>query len=98
MRRPRPERRRRPRGSAFWPFHDALFARQGTWAELGAAEADAAFEAIATEIGIDAARWRADAATADTAEAVDVDRRSAERMGLPERRRSSSTASSTAGD
>ena len=45
----------------FWEFHDALFARQAAWADLAGSDAAPAFEAIAAEIGLDVARWRADA-------------------------------------
>ena len=66
----------------FWEFHDALFARQSAWAELGGADAAIAFEAIAAEIGLDVARWRADAASSTVADAVGSDQRSAEELRL----------------
>ena len=67
---------------SFWEFHDALFARQAAWADLPASAADAAFEAIATEIGLDVARWRADAASSAVADVVAADLRSARQLGL----------------
>lgn len=66
----------------FWDFHDALFARQRAWADLPAASAAATFEAIATELGLDVERWRADAGTPSVAAVVDADRRSAEQLRL----------------
>jgi protein-disulfide isomerase/uncharacterized membrane protein len=66
----------------FWEFHDALFARQQAWAELPAAEAAAAFAAIAGDVGLDVDRWRTDATASAVADVVDADRRSAERLQL----------------
>jgi protein-disulfide isomerase len=67
----------------FWPFHDALFARQAAWADLPAAGAFRAFEAIASDLGLDVARWQIDSASRETARLVDADRLEAERMRLP---------------
>ena len=66
----------------FWEFHDALFARQSTWADLAGADAAIAFEVIATETGLDVVRWRADAASSTVAEAIAFDRRTAEELRL----------------
>jgi protein-disulfide isomerase/uncharacterized membrane protein len=66
----------------FWPFHDALFALQTTWANLPAAEAFRTFESIAGELGLDLARWRADASSRDVARVVAADRLEAEQMQL----------------
>jgi len=66
----------------FWPFHDALFARQAAWADLSAAEASDAFESIASEIGLELARWQFDAASPEVARVVAADRLEAERMQL----------------
>ncbi|MGH2380580.1 MAG: thioredoxin domain-containing protein [Candidatus Limnocylindria bacterium] len=66
----------------FWEFHDALFARQKAWAELPATGAAAAFEAIATEIGLDVARWRADAVSPSVSDVIRADLRSAEELQL----------------
>jgi predicted DsbA family dithiol-disulfide isomerase len=41
-----------------------------------------AFKAIAADIGLDLARWRADAASSGVAENVDADRSAAEGMSL----------------
>lgn len=68
---------------AFWEFHDALFARQSTWAELAPSDADAAFEAIAVEVGLDVAQWRDDAASSTATDVVDADQTSAEKLQLP---------------
>jgi protein-disulfide isomerase/uncharacterized membrane protein len=66
----------------FWPFHDALFARQASWADLSAAEAFRAFESIASDLGLDVARWQADAASSEVTRVVAADRLEAERMQL----------------
>ena len=66
----------------FWDFHDALFDRQTLWAELSAPDADAAFEQIASEIGLDIERWRSDAASAAVASEVAADERAAREMQL----------------
>ena len=66
----------------FWPFHDALFARQAAWADLSAAEAFRAFESIASDLGLDVARWQADAASREVMRMVAADRLEAERMQL----------------
>lgn len=66
----------------FWEFHDALFTRQSAWSELPAPDAAAAFEAIAGEVGLDVARWRADTASSAVADVVASDRRSAEELRL----------------
>jgi protein-disulfide isomerase len=66
----------------FWEFHDALFARQAGWADLPPSDAAAAFEAIAAEVGLDVPRWRTDAASSVTTEAVASDRRNAEELRL----------------
>jgi len=66
----------------FWPFHDALFARQASWADLSAAEAFRAFGSIARDLGLDVARWQVDAASSAVARVVAADRLEAERMQL----------------
>lgn len=67
---------------AFWEFHDALFARQSAWAQLPPQGAAAAFEAIASDVGLDVTRWRTDAASTTVTAVVASDRRSAEELRL----------------
>lgn len=67
---------------AFWPFHDALFARQASWADQSAVEAFRAFESIASDLGLDVGRWRTDAASGEVMRVVAADRLEAERMQL----------------
>ena len=66
----------------FWEFHDALFARQAAWADLAGSDAAVAFEAIASEIGLDVARWREDATSTAVTDVVASDRRDAEELRL----------------
>jgi protein-disulfide isomerase/uncharacterized membrane protein len=66
----------------FWQFHDALFSRQATWAELPGAEADAVFEQIASEIGLDVARWRSDTTSPAVTDVVTADAREAQDLQL----------------
>jgi protein-disulfide isomerase len=71
------------RQGSFWPFHDALFASQASWADLPTADAALAYEVIAEDLGLDLARWRADAASSGVADVVGADRREAEQLSLP---------------
>ena len=66
----------------FWEFHDALFARQAAWADLAGSDAAVAFEAIASEIGLDVPRWREDATSTAVTDVVASDRRDAEELRL----------------
>jgi protein-disulfide isomerase len=66
----------------FWEFHDLLFARQTAWADLSPTDAAAAFGAIATEVGLDAARWRSDADSSAVAEVVSSDAQEAQDLQL----------------
>jgi len=66
----------------FWPFHDVLFARQASWADLSPAEAATAFEVIAAEVGLDVERWRSDRASVPVSEAVAGDARDAQELRL----------------
>jgi protein-disulfide isomerase/uncharacterized membrane protein len=70
------------RQGAFWEFHDALFAAQPGWAHLGAVDAEAAFASVASDLGLDVERWRADAASSSVADVVDADVREATRLQL----------------
>jgi protein-disulfide isomerase len=66
----------------FWQFHDTLFSQQATWAELPGAEADAVFEQIASEIGLDVARWRSDTTSPAVTDVVTADAREAQDLQL----------------
>jgi protein-disulfide isomerase/uncharacterized membrane protein len=70
------------RQDRFWQFHDALFARQQAWAELPASDARAAFDRIAADIGLDVARWRADASGQEVADMVNADAQAAQALDL----------------
>jgi protein-disulfide isomerase len=71
------------RQDRFWQFHDALFAQQQTWANLAPAGAQDVFRRIAAGIGLDVARWQADAAAPDQAAVVDADVQAAIGLELP---------------
>ena len=66
----------------FWSFHDVLFARQASWADLPPAEAATAFEVIAAEVGLDVERWRSDRTSGQVSEAVAGDARDAQELRL----------------
>jgi protein-disulfide isomerase len=66
----------------FWEFHDQLFAQQAGWAELSPPDAAAAFEGIATEIGLDLPRWRSDVESSAVAQAVSSDAHEAQDLQL----------------
>jgi protein-disulfide isomerase len=66
----------------FWEFHDLLFARQTAWADQSSTDAAAAFGAIATEVGLDTARWRSDAESSTVAEVVSSDAQQAQDLQL----------------
>jgi protein-disulfide isomerase len=67
---------------SFWEMSDALYARQGSWQNLSATDADAFFMTLAGELGLDTAAWRAAYESPETAAAVDADRQAANAMGL----------------
>jgi protein-disulfide isomerase len=67
----------------FWQFHDQLFARQTEWASLPPAEAQDAFTQIATDVGLDVARWQADLARPEVAAKVQADVQKATELALP---------------
>ncbi|MBL6278307.1 DsbA family protein [Micromonospora fiedleri] len=64
----------------FWEFHDALYAKQRR-VNSGTLN-DAALRDIASQLGLDLARFDADRASAVTREAIDRDQREAASMGL----------------
>lgn len=71
------------RQGAFFAFGDALYARQAAWSNLGVAEADAYFAALAAELGLDVDAWRADYTGADVRADVEADAAAARRLNLP---------------
>jgi protein-disulfide isomerase len=68
---------------AFYAYADALYARQGEWSNLGAADADAYFAAVAGELGLDIEAWRAAYGSAEVRAAVDADAAVARDLNLP---------------
>jgi len=71
------------RQGAFYAYADALYARQGEWSNLGAAEADAYFTALAGELGLDVEAWRADYGSAEVRADVEADAAAARGLNLP---------------
>ena len=67
---------------SFWEMSAALYARQGSWKDLSATDADAFFLTLAGDLGLDTAAWRAAYASAEIAAVVDVDRQAANALGL----------------
>ena len=67
---------------AFWEMSDALYARQGSWKDLPATDADAFFMTLAGELGLDTAEWQAAYESPEIAAVVDVDRQAASTLGL----------------
>jgi cyclophilin family peptidyl-prolyl cis-trans isomerase len=67
----------------FWPFHDALYERQGEWSALS----DQAFEdwlvALAEELGLDADSFSEDLRSPAVVALVDQARAAADELGLP---------------
>jgi protein-disulfide isomerase len=61
---------------------EALYVRQDAWKDLPGADADAFFVALAGELGLDTAEWRAAYASPETAALVDADRQASEALGL----------------
>lgn len=68
---------------AFYAYGEALYARQAAWSNLGAAEADAYFAALADELGLDLEAWRAAYGSAEVRSAVDSDAAVARELNLP---------------
>ena len=58
---------------AFWPMSERLYAAQASWESLGSAQADAFFNAQATTLGLDTARWSSDYASSVVAATVAAD-------------------------
>lgn len=70
------------RQGRFWEMSDGLYARQDAWKDISAADADAFFRSIASDVGLDVEAWQAAYASGEVAAAVNADRQAAERMGL----------------
>ncbi|HTI29646.1 MAG TPA: vitamin K epoxide reductase family protein [Methylomirabilota bacterium] len=70
------------RQGSFWAMSALLYARQNAWKELPGADADAAFLAMAGELGLDTAHWKVAYGSAEIAAEVDADRQAATAMGL----------------
>jgi protein-disulfide isomerase len=68
---------------AFFEYGEALYARQAQWSNLGPAEADAYFAALAGELGLNVEEWRAAYGSAEVRSAVDDDAAAARRLNLP---------------
>ncbi|MGZ6256643.1 MAG: vitamin K epoxide reductase family protein [Candidatus Limnocylindria bacterium] len=71
------------RQGSFWQMSAALYARQDAWKDLSASDADAFFNALAGELGLNAAEWQAAYASPEVEAAVNVDRQAAIGLGLP---------------
>jgi protein-disulfide isomerase len=67
---------------SFWQMSAAIYARQGAWKDLSVTGADAFFETLAQELGLDVAAWQAAYASDEIAAVVDADRQAAIGMGL----------------
>jgi protein-disulfide isomerase len=70
------------RQGSFWAMSALLYARQDAWKDLSGPAADAGFLAMAGELGLDTAQWKAAYESAATAAVVDADRQAATAMGL----------------
>ncbi len=69
------------RQGAFWAYHDRIFASQSVWSGLGADAADAIFEQLASDLGLNVERWRLDRVAA--ADSVAADLATTARLALP---------------
>jgi protein-disulfide isomerase len=66
---------------AYWPMAERLYAEQAAWEAL--ASPDAYFEGIATDLGLDVARWASDYASSEVANTVARDLDAARQLNLP---------------
>ncbi len=66
----------------FWQMSTALYARQNEWKDLSAGDADALFQTIASDLGLDVGAWQAAYASGEISAAVDADRQAAVSLGL----------------
>jgi protein-disulfide isomerase len=67
---------------SFWEMSAALYARQNAWKDLSRADADAFFMTLASELGLDTAKWQTACESAETEAVVNVDRQAADSLGL----------------
>jgi protein-disulfide isomerase len=67
---------------SFWEMSAALYARQSAWKDLSAADADAFFQTLAQDLGLEVGAWQAAYASSEVAAVVDTDRQAAEGLGL----------------
>ncbi len=67
----------------FWPFHDQLFSTQQAWENLSSSDASAYFANIASTLGLDVEKWKADLDTSAVRDAVQADADAASSLKLP---------------
>lgn len=65
----------------FWEMHDVLYAKQDEWSEL--ADPQAKYEAYATQIGLDIAKFKSDMKASAVKARVERDKKLAEDLKLP---------------
>jgi protein-disulfide isomerase len=68
---------------AYWPMSEQLYAQQAAWENLGAADADAYFATLASTLGLDVERWRADYTGSAVASVIARDLDAARQLNLP---------------
>ncbi len=66
----------------FWQMSKAIFAQQNDWKDLSATDADAFFQTLASDLGLDVAAWQTAYTSAEIEAAVDADRQAATSLGL----------------
>jgi protein-disulfide isomerase len=67
---------------SFWQMSAAVYARQDAWKDLSPSDADAFFNALAGELGLNVAEWQAAYTSSEIEAAVNVDRQAAVGLGL----------------
>lgn len=68
---------------SFWEMHEQLFATQAQWSSLSTADAQAFFEALAGQLGLDLPSFRTAYAAASTLQPINDDLSAAMTLGLP---------------
>jgi protein-disulfide isomerase len=68
----------------FWPLHDKIFATQAAWTNLNETGATEYMTQLATQAGLDLARWQRDWQSAAVAETVTTDATAASKLTLPQ--------------
>lgn len=68
----------------FWPLHDKLFETQSSWENLSADSATTYITQLATQVGLDVTRWRADWQSSGVAATVTTNATAAAGLGLPQ--------------